>query len=210
MFMNTPGNHSEIKKILTTFWKTLKPLILFVTVLLILRYTGALAGISSAANQAVLMTGVLNADPDKHPTKNEAFNYDFKIKTLDGKEIDFNTYRGKTIFLNMWATWCGPCRAEMPSIQSLYDKVNNDSVVFVMLSIDAEGHPEKVSKYVDAKGFTFPVFIAGDLPPQLQVKTIPSTFVISKDGTLEYTKSGMAEYDTKSFRKFLEKLTINE
>jgi thiol-disulfide isomerase/thioredoxin len=208
--MNTSANPSGIKKILTAIWKATKPWILFITVLLVLRYTGALAGISSAANQAVLMTGVLNADPDKLTTKNEAFNYDFKIKTLDGKEIDFNTYRGKTIFLNMWATWCGPCRAEMPSIQSLYDKVNNDSIVFVMLSIDAEDQPEKVSKYIDAKGFTFPVFIAGDLPPQLQVKTIPSTFVIAKRGTMEYKKSGMAEYDTKSFKKFLEKLTVDE
>jgi thiol-disulfide isomerase/thioredoxin len=208
--MNTSANPSGIKKFLTAIWKAIKPWILFITVLLVLRYTGALAGISSAANQAVLMTGVLNADPDKPTTKNEAFNYDFKIKTLDGKEIDFNTYRGKTIFLNMWATWCGPCRAEMPSIQSLYDKVNNDSIVFVMLSIDAEDQPEKVSKYIDAKGFTFPVFIAGDLPPQLQVKTIPSTFVIAKRGTMEYKKSGMAEYDTKSFKKFLEKLTVDE
>lgn len=210
MLMNTSGDLSGIKKILTAIWKTIKPWILFVAVLVILRYTGALAGISSAANQAVLMTGVLNADPDDSPSKNEPFNFDFKIKTLDGKEIDFNAYRGKTIFLNMWATWCGPCRAEMPSIQSLYDKVNNDSIAFVMLSIDAEDQPEKVSKYVDAKGFTFPVFIAGDLPPQLQVKTIPSTFVIAKDGTMQYKKTGMAEYDTKSFRKFLEKLMTNQ
>lgn len=208
--MKASENTSRLKRILFNAWKVTKPWILFVFVLLILRYTGALAGISSVANQAVLMTGVLNADPTKTTTKNETFNYDFIIKTLDGKEIDFNSFRNKTVFINMWATWCGPCRAEMPSIQNLYNKVNSDSIAFVMLSIDAEDQPQKVSQYIDAKGFTFPVFIAGDLPEQLQVKTIPSTFVIDNDGTIAYKKTGMAEYDTKQFRKFLEKLMTDE
>lgn len=208
--MKASENTSRLKRILFNAWKMTKPWILFVFVLLILRYTGALAGISSVANQAVLMTGVLNADPTKTTTKNETFNYDFIIKTLDGKEIDFNSFRNKTVFINMWATWCGPCRAEMPSIQNLYNKVNGDSIAFVMLSIDAEDQPQKVSQYIDAKGFTFPVFIAGDLPEQLQVKTIPSTFVIDNDGTIAYKKTGMAEYDTKQFRKFLERLMTDE
>jgi thiol-disulfide isomerase/thioredoxin len=204
--MNTPFGNEKLKRILFAMWRSLKPWLSFIAILLILRFTGALSGISSVTNRAVLLTGVMDADPSEyHPTK-ELFDYNFSIKTLTGESIDFNQFKGKPVFLNLWATWCGPCRAEMPSIQNLYNTVNKDSITFIMLSLDAEDEPQKVSKYVDSKGFTFPVFIASDLPAQLQVKLIPTTFVIDKDGTMAYKKAGMADYDTKQFRKFLDKL----
>lgn len=178
-----------------------------IAVLLVLRYTGALAGISALSNRAVLETGILNANPDSYVAKKEKFEYEFTIQKPDGTAIDFNEYRGKTVFINMWATWCGPCRAEMPSIQKLYESVGSDSIQFVMLSIDREDDLEKVKQYVTSKGFTFPVFMAGGLPEQLQVKIIPSTFVISPAGEIVYEKSGLADYDTNKFRKFLHKVS---
>jgi peroxiredoxin len=95
----------------------------------------------------------------------------------------------------------------MPSIQKLYDKVNSDSVVFLMLSLDAPDQVEKVRKYIDKAGYTFPVFIAGELTAQTSVEIIPTTFVITPDGNVDYTKSGMADYDTKKFLKYLRKLS---
>jgi thiol-disulfide isomerase/thioredoxin len=207
MGMDTPTGDSKFKKTLHYGWRFAKPWLTAVVILLILRYTGALSGITSVTQQAVLQSGFLDADPNGHSGGKESFDYNFSIKTLDGKKVDFNEFKGKPLFLNLWATWCGPCRAEMPSIQKLYNKIDKDSVSFVILSIDAEDDLQKVDKYVASKEFSFPVFIAEDLPPQLQVKVIPTTFVIDKNGDVAYKKSGMADYDTKQFRKFLDKLT---
>ena len=201
--MSTP----VITKYLKTMWRTIRPWIPVVTILLVLRYTGALAGLSALGNRAVLETGILDANPDRFAKGKEPFDFDFSVKKTDGTPVDFRMYRGKTVFLNIWATWCGPCRAEMASIQKLYDAVGNDSVTFVMLSIDREDATEKVIDYIAGKGFTFPVFIAGELPEQLQVKMIPSTFIIAPDGTIAYKKSGMADYNTSRFRKFLGELS---
>ena len=205
--MSTPEDHSKSKRLLLQLWKRLRPWISFALLIIILRYTGILGAFTSVTQKAVLATGALDADPAEYATSKESFDYNFSIKTLDGRDVDFNEFRGKPIFLNLWATWCGPCRAEMPSIQKLYEKVNKDSVAFVILSLDPEDQLQKVSKYVESKEFTFPVFIAGDLPSQLQVKMIPSTFVVDKNGILAYKKSGMADYDTKQFKKFLDKLS---
>ena len=198
---------SVITKHLTKIWGWVRPWVTMFAVLLILRYTGALSGISSLSNRAVLETGILNANPDSYSAKKEKFEYEFTIKKPDGTPVDFNEYRGKTVFLNMWATWCGPCRAEMPSIQKLYESTGSDSIQFVMLSIDSEDDLGKVKQYVASKDFTFPVFIAGELPGQLQVQIIPSTFVISPEGEVVYKKSGLADYDTNKFRKFLQKVS---
>jgi thiol-disulfide isomerase/thioredoxin len=206
MGMDTPTGHSNLKKALHNSWRFLKPWISAAVIVLILRYTGALSGITAVTNQAVLLSGFLDADPNGYSGSKESFDYNFSVKTLDGKSVDFNGFKGKPLFLNLWATWCGPCRAEMPSIQKLYDKTNSDSVAFVILSIDAEDQLQKVDKYVTSREFSFPVFIAEDLPPQLQVKVIPTTFVIDKNGMFAYKKSGMADYDTKQFKKFLDKL----
>ncbi len=201
---------SVITKRLTRIWRFSKPWAVALVLLLILRYTGALSGISSLSKRAVLETGILNADPDSYDSRMDDFEYGFAVKKPDGTIVDFNDYRGKTIFLNMWATWCGPCRAEMPSIQKLYESVGSDSIQFVMLSIDREEDLNKVEQYVASKKFTFPTFIAGELPGQLQVKIIPTTFVISPEGVIVYKKSGMADYNTNKFRKFLHKVNAGE
>lgn len=205
--MSTPTDHAKSKRLLLQLWKRLRPWISFALLIIILRYTGILGAFTSVTQKAVLATGALDADPAEYAAAKESFDYNFSIKTLDGRNVDFNQFKGKPIFLNLWATWCGPCRAEMPSIQKLYEKVNTDSIAFVILSLDAEDQLQKVGKYVESKEFTFPVFIAGDLPSQLQVKMIPTTFVVDKNGILAYKKAGMADYDTKQFKKFLDKLS---
>lgn len=201
---------SVITKYLTKFWGLVRPWVVMIAVLLVLRYTGALSAVSALSNRVVLETGILNADPESYSAKNKKFEYEFRIRRPDGTPVDFNEYRGKTVFLNIWATWCGPCRAEMPSIQKLYESTGSDSIQFVMLSIDREEDLEKVKQYVASKEFTFPVFIAGGLPEQLQVQIIPSTFVISPEGEIVYEKAGLADYDTNKFRKFLHKVNGNQ
>jgi thiol-disulfide isomerase/thioredoxin len=175
----------------------------FVLLLILLRYTGILSGISFAANSVLMKTGVMDAEPNDVAVV-KSFDYNFSIKDMDGKVIDFNTYKGKTIFINLWATWCGPCRVEMPSIQKLYDRVNHDEIIFIMLSFDEPNNTGKISKFISDRQFTFPVYQpASALPDQLDVPSIPTTLIIDPKGKIVSKKVGVANFDTDEFEKFL-------
>jgi thiol-disulfide isomerase/thioredoxin len=193
------------QKVITT-WKMARPWLAMLAFVLVLRYTGILAGISYVTGSLLLQTGAMNADIEA-PAVVKSFNYNFKVKDLKGSIIDFREFKGKTIFLNVWATWCGPCRVEMPSIQKLYDKVDKEKVVFIMLAVDDRKSFDKVVNFVSEKEYTFPVYVPHDyLPEQLMVRTIPTTFVIGKDGKIAAKETGTANYDTEEFKSFLEEL----
>ncbi len=174
--------------------------------LIVLRYTGILAGISFAASSALMKIGVMDAQPNDVAVV-QLFDYDFSIKDMEGKVIDFNTYKGKTIFINLWATWCGPCRVEMPSIQKLYDRVNHDDIIFVMLSLDDPKNTNKIIHFISDRHFTLPVYQpASALPEELDVRSIPTTLVIDPNGKIVSKKVGAANFDTDKFEKFLTEL----
>ncbi|MER2999155.1 TlpA family protein disulfide reductase [Pontibacter populi] len=130
----------------------------------------------------------------------------FKMVGLDGKTVSFESLKGKVVFMNIWATWCPPCIAEMPNIQKLYEKVGSGKIAFVMLSVD-EGGIEKVKKFVSKKGYTFPVYMpASQFPQEFASNAIPTTFIISPDGKIVAKHEGMADYDTKEVRDFLQQM----
>ena len=201
--INNPFRNESIRKA----WNSLKPWVIFVAVLLFLRYTGALSGISILTGRALMETGIMDVHPEA-PAVAKKFNYNFSIKDMNGNVIDVKDFKGKTIFLNIWATWCGPCRMEMPSIQSLYNQVDNQKIAFIMLTIDRQNDLDKVKSYIKDKEFTFPVYTPATLlPNQLQVSMIPSTFVVDAEGRIVSSEKGAANYDTPEFKAFLEKLT---
>ncbi len=185
--------------------EVLKTGLTLVILLVLLNYTGLIGSISSATQSAILKTGLLDAEVDV--SRSEIFNYDFMIKDLAGNKFSFDQYKGKVVFINLWATWCGPCRAEMAGIQKLYSSIAPDSISFVMLSLDREADQEKVVKYVNTKGFSFPVYLpSGRLTEQLSVPSIPTTFVIGKDGKIVAKEVGTTNFNTDKFRKFLRQL----
>jgi hypothetical protein len=95
----------------------------------------------------------------------------------------------------------------MASIQKLYDGVDKGKISFVMLSLDRDSQLEKVKSYIATKAFTFPIYMpSGYLSDQLQVPSIPTTFVISKDGKIVLKEVGMKNYNTAKFKKYLEEL----
>ena len=187
-------------------WSMVRPWIVMIGVFLILRFTGVVAAISYVTNSALMATGIMNATPTP-PDAEKNFNYNFTLRDISGKIIDMKEFKNKTIFLNIWATWCGPCRYEMPSIHKLYQDVNHDKIVFVMLSVDAADHDLKVKNYIKENNFTFPVYRPdGMLPMQLDVSSIPTTFIISPEGKIVSKKVGAASYDNEEFKKFIEGL----
>lgn len=187
-------------------WNTAKQLILAIAVMVTLVYTGLLSGVSNAANYALLEMGLMDVDVNQKPLA-QTFDYNFTVSDLKDERLDINALRGKVIFLNLWATWCGPCRAEMPSIQELYDSVDHNKVAFVMLSIDNPEQQAKVERYIKDKQFSFPVYMpSSELPKLLKVRSIPTTFVIGVDGKVKLKHAGTANYATKDFREFLNDL----
>jgi len=182
-----------------------KTFISAIIILGLLKVTGSMDEVSYITQSAVMKAGVLNVSPkeDKSALK---FDYAFTIKDLQGNKVSFDQFKGKVIFLNLWATWCGPCKAEMPGIQKLFSKLDNDSIEFVMLSLDKDQTLSKVETYVKKNNYTFPIYMpSGFLADQLQVPSIPTTFVISKEGKVVLKEVGSRNYDTKKMVEFLKK-----
>jgi thiol-disulfide isomerase/thioredoxin len=185
----------------------LKPVAGALAVLLILKLTGAMSSVSYYTNAALLKTGIMDATPGDESGPVEPFDYNFQIKTLNGEVIDFNQFKGKVVFLNLWATWCGPCKVEMPSIQELYNGIDKEKIQFVMLSLDRDRDLPKIIKYVEKSGYTFPVYQPkGSLPSILDVPSIPTTFIIDTNGNVVAKKVGTTNFNTKKFKKYLEGL----
>lgn len=128
-------------------------------------------------------------------------DYDFQLVNAGGKTVPFEEFRGKTVFVNLWATWCPPCIAEMPDIQQLYDTMGED-VTFIMISLDKE--PATALQFVEKRRFTFPIYFPKyGLPVSYNSSSIPTTFILSPDGKIVSEHRGMAKYNTSGFRKFL-------
>jgi thiol-disulfide isomerase/thioredoxin len=181
----------------------IKPLILTLILIGFLQITGLWGSASATAQLLVLKTGILNADAEADKTP-ATFDYNFTIKDLQGNTVSFDQYKGKVVFINLWATWCGPCKAEMPGIQSLAEKLKNEPVEFVMLSVDKEVALPKVTTYLEKNEYTFPVFMPqGYLPEQLRVPSIPTTFIVSKEGKILMKEVGTRNYNTKKMVNFL-------
>jgi len=184
-----------------------RPWAIFIGIFFLLKVTGAGNGISYFTQSALLKAGVMDLTPETSVSREEDFSYNFAVKDLNGKKLEMGDLKGKVIFLNLWATWCGPCRVEMPSIQNLYNSVDKDKIAFVMLSLDQEDQHSKIAQFISEKEFSFPVYQpASPLPKILRVTTIPTTFIISPDGKVKTKKTGMANYDTSEMREFLKKL----
>jgi thiol-disulfide isomerase/thioredoxin len=184
----------------------IKPFLFVFVIVAVLQVTGQLSNVIGFGQQAVLSTGVLNAGDDMEPE--EAFDFSFEAVTPDGKPLDKNALKGKVVFLNLWATWCGPCRAEMPTIEQVYQETKGKDVVFIILSLDQGATAEKkVRDYIAKSKYTFPVYILKATTTQLgSVRSIPTTYVISKRGMITRTEIGMTNFNTDRFKKFLQKL----
>jgi thiol-disulfide isomerase/thioredoxin len=135
---------------------------------------------------------------------NEDAQYNFQLKNIDGTTLDVNTLKGKTIFINFWATWCGPCVAEMPSINQIYQQYGK-SVVFLMISLDNKA--ATVQKFMQKKQYGLPVYTELDpIPPVYNYENIPATYVVSPEGKIVFSQIGHADYNTPEFKQLLDSL----
>lgn len=123
---------------------------------------------------------------------------DFELETLTGDTVKLSDYRGKKVMLNFWATWCPPCKEEMPDMEQLYQE-NGEEVVILAVNIDPQLN---VQKFVSEMGITFPVLLdeKDEVNTKYQVLTIPTTYFIDKQGIIRnkylsaMTKELMEQY----------------
>ncbi|MEQ8581071.1 MAG: TlpA disulfide reductase family protein [Marinoscillum sp.] len=174
---------------------------IIVVVGLTLYVTGLHTEVIGQIQRVVLATGIMQPEADDEKV---AASYDLRLSNIAGRTVSFATFKGQTVFLNFWATWCPPCIAEMPDIEDLYQKMGKD-VTFVMISLDEDR--DKARRFVERKGFELPVyFLESPLPAPYNPSSIPTTYVISPEGQVVLTRHGMAKYDTEEFRLFLSEI----
>ncbi len=180
-------------------------LAVIVTIFAVIYFTGSQAEVFGRVQQVVLKTGVMNVGELDEEAKMDA-DYDMKLVDTNGNILDLQTLKGKTIFMNYWATWCAPCVAEMPSIDGLYEKVGKDpNIVFLMISEDKKMSTAR--GWVKRKGFSFPIYkLASPIADVYETGVVPTTFVISPEGKIVVAKTGMANYDSRRFVKLMKKL----
>jgi len=113
---------------------------------------------------------------------------DFELKTLDGESMKLSDYRGKRIILNMWATWCPPCRAEMPDMQDFYEANQDKGIIILGVNLtSSEKQPENIAKFIDEFGLTFPVVLdeKNSVADRYQVVSIPTSYMIDSRGVIQ-------------------------
>lgn len=130
-------------------------------------------------------------------------NYEWKLVDLEGRERNFESYKGKVIVLNFWATWCPPCVAEMPSFQKLYNDYG-DKVVFLFVANDDQ---EKVHTFLRKKEYRMPVYFQkSSVPEEISSNALPTTYIIDSNGNIVAKKVGAADWNSNKVRELLDQL----
>ena len=123
---------------------------------------------------------------------------DFTLESLTGEKITLSDFTGHVVVLNFWATWCPPCRAEIPDFQAAWDKYKDNGVVFLGVSIDQ--NKSDVESYIKDSGVTYTILL--DLTNQVAglygISAIPTTFILDVDGSVLFSQVGSMTIDQLS------------
>lgn len=127
-------------------------------------------------------------------------SYDWLLRDSYGEKVDFNSFKGKKIVINFWATWCPPCIAEMPSFQKLYNEFGQD-VVFLFVTNEDE---ETVKHFLTKRKLQLPIYHEITNPiPEFEGNNLPTTFIINENQEIVVKKIGSADWYSDEMRALL-------
>lgn len=129
------------------------------------------------------------------PLPNKPAFIDFSLSDLGGRKVSLSDYRGKVVLLNFWATWCPPCKAEMPGMEKLYQTFK-DNPDFVMLAVDSQEQASVVQKFITDNQYHFKVLLDtdGQVNAKYSVQAIPTTYLIDRQGRVIAGKAGAHDW----------------
>lgn len=172
----------------------------------ILYITGLHTEVLGTMQRAMLWSGFFDAGKAEI-TSGGAYltetDYNFTITNPTGENVPLKNYKGDVLFINIWASWCPPCIAEMPTIENLYDEISpaND-IRFLIISLDE--NKKKADNFMTRRAFNLPYYFRGSkLPEVFRSQSIPATYIVSKEGQIIYKKEGIADYSSSEFRDWL-------
>ncbi|MEX2591206.1 MAG: TlpA disulfide reductase family protein [Anditalea sp.] len=148
----------------------------------------------------LMHTGLFNASIEKeHSDTSNLAAVDFAFEDGSGNVWNTSSLRDKVVFINFWASWCPPCRAEFPSIEALYsDYKNNSDMFFLMINEDTD--IAAAYKYLERENYTVPFYRAkGNVPDEIYAGILPTTIVLDKEGKIRLHNTGFANYGSEKF-----------
>jgi thiol-disulfide isomerase/thioredoxin len=162
----------------------------------------------SAAAQAPSASAALLAKAGFEIPSRPIDSTDFTLDSISGGSLSLASFKGKLVFLNFWATWCGPCNIELPAIAALSERLKSKGLV--VLAVDLREEREKVETFVKAKGVTFPVALDrnGRVGSLYGISGIPTTYVVDRTGKILGRKIGVDDlsWDSPASIALFEKL----
>ncbi len=131
---------------------------------------------------------------------------DFTLNDLRGSTVTMKDFRGKVVFLNFWASWCGPCRDEMPSMELLWQILQDDD--FVILAVDVRETKDEVTSFIEENDYTFPVLLDswGQVANMYDVRAYPTTFLVDREGKVVGKAVGIRKWATEDSFDLIEYL----
>ena len=131
---------------------------------------------------------------------------DFTLRTMSGPNLRLAEQRGRVVMVNFWATWCGPCRQEMPQLDRLYQKYKSSG--FVLLGVNVDEDARKAADVATKLGVTFPVLLDTDkkVSHLYDLATMPSTVLIDRDGKVRYVHRGYLSGYEENYEKQIREL----
>ncbi len=182
--------------------KNLSNILFFAFIIFIFTPMGLPVRATLIKGVSYVTTRIFNMEIDKEE-RITLSTYDWDLIDINGENVDFSSFKGKVIVVNFWATWCPPCVAEMPAFEKLY-KDYKEKVVFLFVANDDQ---KKVVKFIDDKSYSHPVYYQfTEAPKELQSNSLPTTYIINREGEIVVQKTGAADWNSGKVRDLLDGL----
>lgn len=168
-------------------------------------------GTRALLQQGLIKVGLFKPSveaPNKNTLKNERqAHYEMSFISDGGFSLDLNELKGKVVFINFWATWCPPCIAEMPTIETLYKKLEgNKNVVFVILEVEA--NRAKAPAFMKKRNLDLPVYYpTSNIPKAFYDGVLPTTVILDKKGNIAHRSPGLTNFSGQKIADYLKDLS---